>query len=64
MTEQANYMEHRLGTVTATNDDCLDFAWQVTPSDSELISLSDIRLELKVYLTYADTAAEEKTASF
>ena len=54
MTERWNYTEHRLGTVTATYDDCPDFTWQITPSDSELISLSDIRLELEVHLTRAD----------
>ena len=48
MTERWNYTEHRLGTVTATYDDYPDFTWQITPSDSELISLSDIRLELEV----------------
>ena len=50
MTECWNYTEHRLGTVTATYDDCPDFTWQITPSDTELISLSDIRLELEFRL--------------
>ena len=54
MTERWNYTEQRLGTVTATNDDCPDFTWQITPSDSELISLSDIRLEVDVHLARAD----------
>lgn len=49
-----NYSEQRLGTVTATYDDCPDYTWQITPSDSELISLSDIRLELDLHLTRQD----------
>ena len=38
----------------ATYDDCPDLTWQIAPSDSELISLSDIRLELEVHLTRVD----------
>ena len=45
LTERWNYSEQHLGTITASYDDCPDYSWQITPSENELVSLSDIRFE-------------------
>src|SRR5208283_4523349 len=57
LTERWNYSEQRLGTITATFDDCPNFSWQITPSENELISLADIRFECDLFVTGADGKA-------